>query len=119
MVNGRDAVEAARAGDGEAAALLTTLGTNLGVGITGLINTFEPERVSIGGGLAAGGADLFLDAAIAEVRARALPAVAERVLIAVAASGADAGVLGAGLLAMHEMERRGDTAGQTLEEEVA
>src|SRR5439155_13038590 len=49
-VSGREVVEAARNGDAEALGLLERLGTNLGVGIAGLVNAFEPEHVVIGGG---------------------------------------------------------------------
>src|SRR3954451_15454941 len=59
-VRGRDVVAAARDHDDEdALELLKRLGTYLGVGLSGAINTFEPEYVVIGGGLSQG-ADLFL-----------------------------------------------------------
>ena len=69
------------------------------------------------GGLSAA-ADLFLAAAEAEARARALPALAERTRISVARAGNDAGVIGAGLLAAQELALTGDTAGLTAREEV-
>jgi glucokinase len=101
LVTGRDVVTAARAGDEEARELLTDLGTWLGVGIASFVNVFEPEYLVIGGGLSSA-ADLFLDRAIAEAGSRALPAGFERVAITVAKGGADAGVIGAGLLASKE-----------------
>ncbi|MFL5896409.1 MAG: ROK family protein [Thermoleophilaceae bacterium] len=103
-VTGRDVVEAARDGDERSLALLTDLGTWLGVGIAGFVNAFEPEHIVIGGGLS-GAADLFLDRAIAEAGSRALPAGFERVTIGRAKGGADAGVIGAGLLARKEYAR--------------
>jgi hypothetical protein len=67
----------------------------------------------IGGGLSRA-ADLFLERARQEAGARALPALWERVTIGIARGGADAGVIGAGLLAATELERaRRDTATTT------
>lgn len=108
-VRGHDVVDAARDGDGEAQELLERLGTRLGVGVTGAVNTFEPEHVVIGGGLSLAG-DLFIDATRREAAARALPAIFERVSISLARRGPDAGVIGAGLLAAQELARDGDTA---------
>jgi len=116
-VKGGDVVEAAREGDGDARALLHDLAVWLGVGIASFINVFEPEHVVIGGGLSAA-ADLFLAAAEAEARARALPALAERARISVARAGNDAGVIGAGLLAAQELRPTGDTADLKAREEV-
>jgi glucokinase len=103
-VSGREVVERARDGDADALRLLHELGRHLGVGIAGLINTFEPEVLVIGGGLSRAG-DLFMAEAEGEARARALPALSERVTISLARAGADAGVIGAGGLARHELAR--------------
>lgn len=108
VAGGRDAVTAARAGDPHARGLLERLGTHLGVGLAGIVNTFEPETIVIGGGLSQAG-DLFMDTARAEARDRALPAIFERVSIELARAGPAAGVIGAGVLAAQEL-RRGDTA---------
>jgi len=116
-VRGRDVVTAARDdGDEDALELLERLGTLLGVGLSGAINTFEPEYIVIGGGLSQG-ADLFLDRAREEAKARALPALADRVRIQLARGGPDAGLIGAGLLAAQEL-KKGDTAGSTTREGV-
>jgi glucokinase len=101
-VTAEDAVAAARAGDEHAQGLIDRLGVYLGVALTGVINTFEPERVAIGGGLSRA-ADLFLETAVAEMRARALPALAARAQVSPATGGANAGVVGAALLARHEL----------------
>jgi glucokinase len=114
VATGRDVVEAADAGDPHSLELLDRLGMLLGVGLAGAINTFEPERIVIGGGLSAA-ARFFLDRAVAEARRRALPELQERVTIELAKAGADAGVIGAGLLAVHETVS-GDTAGATATE---
>jgi glucokinase len=100
-VSGVEVVRLAREGDDDAGRLLHELGTWLGVGMASFVNIFEPEYIVIGGGLSAA-ADLFLDTAIAEAQSRALPAGFERVTIARAKGGPDAGVIGAGLLAAKE-----------------
>lgn len=106
---GREVVEAARGGDPDAQANLDRLGRYLGIGISNMVNAFQPEYVVIGGGLSAA-ADLFLDTAIAEAGARALPALWERATVQVAQGGNAAGAIGAGLLALQEHSRGGDTA---------
>ena len=108
QVRGEDAVEAARAGDRLARRLFARLAEALGVGIAGFVNAFEPEQLVIGGGLSEA-ADLFLDDAVVEAGVRALPVLWERVTVSVAQSGADAGVIGAGLLARHELRGTRDT----------
>jgi glucokinase len=109
-VRGRDVVAAARDhDDADALKLLERLGTYLGVGLSGAINTFEPEYIVIGGGLSQG-ADCFLDRAREEANARALPALADRVKIQLAQGGPEAGLIGAGLLAAQEL-KAGDRTG--------
>jgi glucokinase len=111
-VSGVEVVRLARTGDDDAVRLIDELGTWLGVGIASFVNIFEPEHIVIGGGLGAA-ADLFLDTAIAEAGSRALPAGYEKVVISLAKGGADAGVIGAGLLASKEYalaRGEGDTA---------
>lgn len=108
-VSAREVVAAARAGDPDATTLLARLGTFLGVGIASLANALQPERIAIGGGLSQA-ADLFLDRAREEAAARALPAIWERVELATARTGADAGTIGAAALALQEHRRSGDTA---------
>jgi glucokinase len=109
-VKGKQVVAAAREGDAGAQALLDELGRWLGIGISNFVNVFEPAHLVSGGGLSAA-ADLFLERAVAEARARALPALFERVRISVAKAGNDAGVIGAGLLAAQELALNRDTAG--------
>jgi glucokinase len=106
---GREVVEAARAGDADAQTHLDRLGRYLGIGISNMVNAFQPEYVVIGGGLSAA-ADLFLETAVAEAGARALPSLWERAAVQVAQAGNAAGVIGAGLLALQEHSRDGDTA---------
>ncbi len=107
-VSGRDTVAAAEHGDSEALALFEHLGRWLGLGIAGVVNTFEPEHVVIGGGLSRA-SELFLDTACREASRHALGALWERTSVTLAAGGAEAGVIGAGVLAEQELARSRDT----------
>jgi glucokinase len=107
--SGHDVLDAAEAGDPHAVALFERLGTFLGVGISNAINIFEPEYVVVGGGLSRA-AGLFFERAVEEARERALPVLSERVRISLARAGVHAGVVGAGLLALHELDSGRDTA---------
>ena len=101
-VSAPDAVTAAREGDELALHLIRRLGRMLGVAVAGFVNTFEPEHVVIGGGLSRE-ADLFLGEARREAELRALPPIMRRVRLALAQGGAEAGVVGAALLAEDEL----------------
>ena len=107
-VSGRELVSAAEDGDPDALLLVEKFARMLGVGIATCVNVFEPERLAIGGGLSRA-SHLFLDRAVREAGSRALPALWKRVTIALAEGGADAGVIGAGLLAALELARDRDT----------
>jgi glucokinase len=118
VVRGVDVVEAAEASDPKALELFDRFGMYLGVGIANAINVFEPEQIVIGGGLSRA-SRFFLDRAVAEAQARALPVLAGRVQIALARAGANAGLVGAGLLALQELGlANGDTAQATATERV-
>jgi glucokinase len=101
-VSGRELVLAAEQGDPDAVLVFDRFARMLGVAIAGYVNVFEPERVVIGGGLSRA-SHLYLDRAVQEAGARALPALFRRVQISLARRGPDAGVIGAGLLAAHEI----------------
>ena len=108
-VSGRDAVAAAREGDRQAASVLERYGRWLGIGIATVANVFEPQRIVVGGGISRA-AELFLDVARAEAGRWALPALWERTTVELARGGPDAGVIGAAVLAVHELEHSGHTA---------
>jgi glucokinase len=101
-IGGVDAVRAARDGDPTAARLVELWGERVGIGIANAINTFDPEEVVIGGG-AAGAGDLLLAPARRTAAAFVLPGLGKRTTIRVARHGVGAGVLGAALLAVHEL----------------
>ncbi|MHB0980424.1 MAG: ROK family protein [Thermoleophilia bacterium] len=92
----------ALAGDPGALAAVTEVGAWLGVGVVNLANVFEPEAVVVGGGLGALG-ELLLGPARRVLRAGALAPNRDTRLLA-AAVGAEAGVVGAGLLAWEELQ---------------
>lgn len=90
------------AGEGDAAAIevLAHAGHKLGIGLSSLANAFDPEVIVIGGGAAAAG-ELLLGPAREELRRRALgPNAGVRVMPA--HFGAEAGMLGAAVLALEE-----------------
>ena len=99
---GRMSVAAARAGDAPARAVMALLGQRLGVGVANAINTFDPEVVVIGGGVAAAG-ELLLARHERVPGALSFRASASRPRSAVARYGAEAGVRGAAQLAGHEL----------------
>jgi glucokinase len=102
-VLGADAVQAARDGDSAAARIVEVWGQRVGVGVANAINTFDPEEVVIGGGAARAG-DLLLVPARRVALSYTLPGVGRRTIIRLARHGVRAGVLGAALLAVHELE---------------
>lgn len=87
--------------DGDQAALdaLALIGTRLGVAIASFVNIFNPEVVVIGGGVIGAG-EFLLGPARAEVARRALPPSRELVEIRAARFGVEAGMIGAGALAL-------------------
>jgi glucokinase len=108
-LSGPELVAAAEEGDPDALLLMDNFARMLGIGIANYVNVFEPKRLAIGGGLSRA-AHLFLERAVHEAGARALPALWRRVSVELAEGGADAGVIGAGLLATLELARDSDTA---------
>jgi glucokinase len=103
-VSARELGQAAEEGDPDAVLLFDRFARMLGVAIAGYVNVFEPERVVIGGGLSRA-SHLYLERAIQEAGARALPALFRRVQVSLAKRGPDTGVIGAGLLAAHEIRQ--------------
>jgi glucokinase len=97
-----DAVRAARAGDPAAAHAVKLWGERVGIGVANAINTFDPEEVVIGGGGALAG-ELLLDPARRIAAGYVLPGLGRRTKIRLARHGVGAGVLGAALLAIHEL----------------
>ncbi len=105
MASGREitgplVTELAGEGDQAAVAVLTEAGRKLGAGLAGLANAFSPEVIVIGGGAAAAG-DLLLEPAREELQRRAL-GPNRQVRVVAAHFGDEAGMLGAGLMALEQ-----------------
>lgn len=94
--------EIAHAGDEAAQNVLRTIGERLGHGLVGLVNTFNPEAIVIGGGAVRAG-DLLLEPARAVVAERALEPARELVRIVPAHFGDEAGMMGAALMAFDSL----------------
>lgn len=100
-IDGRSITDAAEAGDAFAIEILAEAGSWLGVGIATLVNAFDPARVIIGGGAGANAGELLLSSARRSARDRIMGAAHRGVPDIVPAElGDDAGVVGAGLLAL-------------------
>lgn len=97
-----------RAGEGDAQALeaLSQMGHLLGVGIGSFVNVFAPELVVIGGGFGLAAFEHLLPAALEIGRREALEPARAGLRIVPAELGADAGVIGAGLLALETLGDR-------------
>ena len=78
---------------------LEELGHHLGVAIGSIANIFGCDRVVVGGGFGVAAAGLLLPPARAAVRREALSPLSESLELEVAQLGADAGLLGAALVA--------------------
>jgi glucokinase len=102
-VLGSDVVAAAYDGDKVALATLDAWAEHVGIGVANAINTFDPEEVVIGGGGALAG-ELLLEPVRRVARAYVVPGLVGRAVIRIARHGIRAGVLGAAMLAVHELE---------------
>jgi glucokinase len=97
--------EMAHDGDPVAREVLDEIGRRLGFGLVGLVNTFNPEVIVIGGGAVRGG-DMLLEPARAVVAERALEPAREVVRIVAAHYGDEAGMMGAALMAFDHLDAR-------------
>lgn len=107
--NTKDVGDAARAGDALALSVINRAAALLGVGIVNLLHLFDPERIVIGGGVTKLGSLLF-DPMWAAIRHHvSTPAYLEGFQIVPAELGGDAGLIGAGILALAD-GGRGDVS---------
>jgi glucokinase len=111
---GADAVEAAHDGDADALEVVMRWAERVGIGVANAINTFDPEEVVIGGGAARAG-DLLLQPVRRIAAGYVLPGLGKQTTIRLARHGVRAGVLGAALLAVHELEDAGELDGGDFE----
>jgi glucokinase len=98
-MSGEVVTELALAGDEAARGILAEVGRRLGAGLSSLVNIFNPDVIVIGGGALNAG-ELILASARAEVAWRALRPSRDEVRIVAARFGQEAGMVGAGQLAL-------------------
>jgi glucokinase len=96
--------EAAEQGDALARKVVLDTARYLGIGITTLVHTIDPESVVLGGAMTFGGNDNplgreFLQAVRDEFNRRTFPTLSGKIIIDFATLGGDAGYLGAAGLA--------------------
>ncbi len=96
-LNVKKVFSAARRGDEIALEVVNESATYLGVGLAGIVNLLNPEVVVIGGGITDGGAG-FVETVAQEIKRRAFDSAVDKLVVAKAALGNDAGFMGAGLL---------------------
>ncbi len=99
-----DVGHASRAGDVVANAIIQRAGSLIGQMLASVVNFFNPSHVFIGGGITQIG-PLFLAAVRQSVYQRSLALSTRHLEIQYTPLGADSGVTGAGVLAMHETLR--------------
>lgn len=97
-------VDRARAGEAPALEALARLGATLGAAIGSLVNTFDPELVVIGGGFGMDAAELVIGPAREAARREAMPPGDETLRIVLAELGAEAGLVGAGLVGFEALD---------------
>lgn len=108
------AVVAAHAGDARALAGLGEVGRYLGIGIGNMIAVISPDRVIIGGGIAAAG-ELLLGPIRDELRRRVRTTSLEEVEIVTAELGTWAGAIGAAVHGAEAAVRRPSVSAAALE----
>jgi glucokinase len=96
-------VEAARAGDAAALAVIDDVSEYLAMGVANLISLLDPEMVVLGGGLMNAG-DLLLDRICTRAARWAQPIAFPKTRIELTRLGDDAGLLGAARLALRNLE---------------
>ena len=83
---------------------LVEIGHYLGCAIGSLVNVFNPETVVIGGGFGIAASEHLLPPARLAILREALPPGGQTVQLALAELGAEAGMIGAGLVAFEALE---------------
>jgi glucokinase-like ROK family protein len=102
-----DVGQASRAGDAAANAIIQRTGSLIGQMLASVVNFFNPSHVFIGGGITGIG-PLFLAAVRQSVYQRSLALSTRHLEISYTPLGAQAGLIGAGVLAMHQtLQARG------------
>lgn len=98
-----DLVRRAHAGEAQALELLARIGRYVGAAIASFVNALEPELVVIGGGFGEAAGEFLLASAREVIAQDALPPGRDSLRIVEAQLGADAGVIGAGMIAFEAL----------------
>jgi glucokinase len=102
LLDGTVVSELAHAGDSAALSVMDKIGFYLGVGITNLVNIFNPEVFVVGGGISLAG-DLIMKPAARVLAERGLRPNRDIVRLTTAKFGSDAGLIGAAVMAFTEV----------------
>jgi glucokinase len=94
-----DLVRRAKAGESVALELLAEIGRYVGAAVASFVNALEPELVVIGGGYGEAAGEFLLPSAREVIARDALPPGRDNLRIVEAQLGADAGLIGAGMIA--------------------
>jgi len=94
----------AEAGESDASAALVRIGESLGVAVGSLVNIFDPDLTVVGGGFGMAAGELILGPAREAARREALPPADETLRIVPAELGAEAGLVGAALVAFEALD---------------
>lgn len=105
-IHTHEVIEAALGGDEVARGILEETGRYVGVGLSNVVNMFDPEVLIVGGSTMLTG-ELLLDPAIQVARDRAVPGMADNVRIVPGELGEDAGPVGAAALVLRETLAKG------------
>jgi len=97
-VNGRTAFDAMRMGDESAKKVLEKFTRYLAIGITNMVNIFQPEILSVGGGISAEGETLLAPVREILEREQYSRNCEKKTVLKKAELGNDAGIIGAALL---------------------
>ena len=97
-------ISRARAGEEEASIALAAIGAALGAAVGSLVNVFDPDVTVVVGGFGAAAGDLLLRPALESARREAVPPADETLRIVPAELGADAGLVGAGLVGFEALD---------------
>lgn len=89
--------EAANQGDAVAKRIFTVIGEYIGIGLSSVVNLLNPEKIIIGGGVAAAG-DILFDPIRETIKKRAMTIAGSTVQVVPAQLGNNAGVIGASML---------------------
>lgn len=97
-------IERAEQGDEQAQGALARIGESLGAAIGSLVNIFDPELIVVGGGFGAAAGDFVLEPARTAARREAIPPADRTLRVVPAELGAEAGLVGAGLVGFEALD---------------